>query len=256
MFDRPYLKDRAKDRLRAGSGNVILVLFLAGLLGGSSSSLLTFHFNFQMSSDSLSLDLPHSFIAIFTGVLLLIAAAGILYTLFFANVLEVGVQGWCLRYARGEYPPIGEFFCGFRLYLPAFKTMLLRDLFLFLWSLITCGIMGVVKGLAYSMTGYILCENPNLSPSRALQMSDILTNGAKMDLFVFELSYIGWALLSTLTCGILGILYVNPYRATAHAGIYDALKDTAIRSGKLTWEDFGQLPPSIPPQGMPYPTFG
>ena len=87
-------------------------------------------------------------------------------------------------------------------------------------------------------------------------MSEIMTTGAKGDLFVFELSYIGWAFLTMFTCGILGILYVNPYQATAHACIYDSLKDTAIRSGKLTWDDFGQLPPPIPPQSAPYPTFG
>ena len=256
MFDRPYLKERAKARLRAGSGNAILVLFLAGLLRGSSGSLLTFQFNLQRSSDAGTLDIPQRFLLMFTGVFLIIAVASILYSILFASVVQVGVNGWCLRYSRGENPPVGEFFCGFRFYLPAVKTTFLRDLYIFLWSLITCGIMGVVKGLAYSMTGYILCENPNLPPSRALKMSEIMTNGAKLDLFVFELSYIGWAFLTMFTCGILGILYVNPYQATAHACIYDSLKDTAIRSGKLTWDDFGQLPPPIPPQSAPYPTFG
>ncbi len=74
---------------------------------------------------------------------------------------------------------------------------------------------------------------------------------------MFDLSFIGWELLSSITCGILGILYVNPYIWTAHAGIYDTLKDAAIRSGKLTWEDFGQLP--LPPpvsQGPVFPSYG
>ena len=74
---------------------------------------------------------------------------------------------------------------------------------------------------------------------------------------MFDLSFIGWELLSSITCGILGILYVNPYFWTAHAGIYDTLKDAAIRSGKLTWEDFGQLPPPPPvSQGPVFPSYG
>lgn len=49
-------------------------------------------------------------------------------------------------------------------------------------------------------------------------------------------------------------MYVNPYMYTAHAGLYDALKDNAIRQGILRWEDFGQLPP--PPVAPPVPPYG
>ena len=35
MFNRTYIKDMAKARLNGGSGNAILVLFLAGLFGGN-----------------------------------------------------------------------------------------------------------------------------------------------------------------------------------------------------------------------------
>ena len=74
-------------------------------------------------------------------------------------------------------------------------------------------------------------------------MSKAMTQGHKGDLFIFDLSFFGWMLLSGLTCGILGIVYVNPYMYTAHAGLYDALKDNALRQGFLRWEAFGQLPP-------------
>ena len=132
-------------------------------------------------------------------------------------------------------------------------TALLRDVFVFLWSLLFI-IPGIVMSYAYSMADYIIYENPNLSPSRALQMSKAMTQGHKGDLFIFDLSFFGWMLLSGLTCGILGIVYVNPYMYTAHAGLYDALKDNAIRQGILRWEDFGQLPP--PPVEPPVPPYG
>lgn len=77
-----------------------------------------------------------------------------------------------------------------------------------------------------------------------------MTQGHKGDLFIFDLSFFGWMLLSGLTCGILGIVYVNPYMYTAHAGLYDALKDNAIRQGILRWEDFGSCP--LPPWRLPF----
>ena len=257
MFNRTYIKDMAKARLNGGSGNAILVLFLAGLFGGISGSFLEFRFGSEINMDLGHFELPSRILAIFSTVFVVQFVLILLYGIFVGNVLTVGARGWFLRYGRGEYPNIGDMFAGFRIYLPAVKTMILRELMVFLWGLITCGIMGIVKSYAYSMTEYILCENPNLPPSRAMKMSEILTDGAKVELFVFDLSFIGWELLSSITCGILGILYVNPYIWTAHAGIYDTLKDAAIRSGKLTWEDFGQLPPPPPvSQGPVFPSYG
>lgn len=257
MFDRAYIKEMAKNRLRAGSGNAILLLFLSGLFGGVFGVLLEFDIQSKVGFHFADPDLPFEFWTIFGTSFIIISLFSVLYGILVLNVITVGARGWFLRYSRGEYPNIGDLFAGFRIYLPAMKTMLLRDLLVFLWGLITCGIMGIVKSYAYSMTEYILCENPNLSPSKAIKMSSILTDGAKVELFVFDLSFIGWTLLSSMTCYILGILYVDPYIWTAHAGIYDTLKDAAIRSGKLTWEDFGQVPPPPPTYQDPvFPSYG
>jgi uncharacterized membrane protein len=60
-----------------------------------------------------------------------------------------------------------------------------------------------------------------------------MTNGYKGEIFVFYLSYIGWAILSGLTFGILEIVYVGPYRNIAFCGLYEALKANALRSGAV-----------------------
>lgn len=112
-------------------------------------------------------------------------------------------------------------------------------------------IPGIVMTYAYSMTEYILYENPRLSAGEAIRMSKIMTQGYKGELFVFDLSFLLWHLLSGLTLGIVGIVYVNPYLYTAHAGMYEALKNAAIQSGRLRWEDFGQFPPAPPSQAAP-----
>ena len=70
-----------------------------------------------------------------------------------------------------------------------------------------------------------------------------MTKGYKFDLFVLNLSFIGWVFLSAITGGLVGIFWANPYMGLTHAGVYEDLKWNAIQSGKLTWGDFGQLPP-------------
>jgi len=48
--------------------------------------------------------------------------------------------------------------------------------------------------------------------------------GNKWDAFVLDLSFIGWFILNSLTCGILGLFYVNPYYFATDANLYRAIK--------------------------------
>ncbi len=61
-----------------------------------------------------------------------------------------------------------------------------------------------------------------------------MMDGHKMELFVLQLSFIGWALLGVLTLGILNIVYVAPYMNTSVAGFYDEVKKDAIAKGIIS----------------------
>lgn len=50
-------------------------------------------------------------------------------------------------------------------------------------------------------------------------------NGWKWKTFLFDLSFIGWWLLSLLTCGILAVFYVQPYYNASCTELYIALRD-------------------------------
>jgi uncharacterized membrane protein len=50
-----------------------------------------------------------------------------------------------------------------------------------------------------------------------------LMDGHKMELFLLDLSMIGWAILCCLTCGI-GTLFLTPYVYSCHAHFYEDLK--------------------------------
>lgn len=64
----------------------------------------------------------------------------------------------------------------------------------FLWSLLFI-IPGIIKAFSYSMALYIKQENPEYTCGKAIKESEKLMMGYKMNLFVFYLSFIGWAIL-------------------------------------------------------------
>ena len=106
-------------------------------------------------------------------------------------------------------------------------------LFIFLWTLLFF-IPGIIKSFSYAMTPYILADCPNVKARDALKLSMRIMAGHKWELFVFELSFIGWALLSALTAGILDIFYVGPYVQSATATYYLEVREEALRNGVVT----------------------
>ena len=98
------------------------------------------------------------------------------------------------------------------------------DLKTLLWLLLLI-VPGVIKAYEYSMIPYLLAENPNLSASQAFSLSKQMTTGQKMDLFVLDLSFLGWIILGLICCGI-GILFVLPYPEATRAKVYLILKES------------------------------
>lgn len=100
----------------------------------------------------------------------------------------------------------------------AFLIPLLVGLFTYLWTLLFV-IPGIIMGYAYSMAIFVSKDHPELTPMEAIRKSKELMRGHKWDLFVLDLSFIGWILLCILTCG-LGIFFLLPYVEMAHAEFY------------------------------------
>ena len=76
------------------------------------------------------------------------------------------------------------------------------------------------------MTPYILIDRPEIGAKEALKLSMQMTKGHKGEIFVMYLSFIGWGILTSLTCGLVGIFYAFPYMNTTMAGYYEELKKT------------------------------
>lgn len=159
-------------------------------------------------------------------------------SIFISAPLVLGAAGW---FQKSIYQPnlsakmiLRPFLHN---YLNNVVTMLLKNVFIFLWSLLFL-VPGIVKSYSYRMTEYIKSENPDIPPRRAIEMSMAMTDGAKGDLFYLDLSFFGWIILSVITINILGIFYVFPYYNAAVAFAYEELKAQAITNGRLYPAEF------------------
>ena len=131
-----------------------------------------------------------------------------------------------LNVVKGVKPEVKDTFSGFDDFWAAFKVTFLVGLYTFLWSLLFV-IPGIIKSYSYSMSLYILAENKGKSAKECINESKAMTDGHKMELFVLGLSFIGWVLLSCITCGI-ALIWVMPYMQATYANVYNSLKPTTV----------------------------
>lgn len=143
-------------------------------------------------------------------------------TLILSGPLYYGLSLVYLNIYKGKNENVDTLLQGFYRFGETFLLYLKMTLFIILWSLLFI-IPGIVKALAYSMSYYIMAENPEMNSTDALAESERMMKGHKGRLFCLYLSFIGWFLLSILTFGLL-LIYVIPYTYAATVAFYKELK--------------------------------
>ena len=162
---------------------------------------------------------------LYAGIIIgvVVVAFAILLQAFVANPVEVGVRRFFVRNLN-DAARVKEVAFGFdHSYLNIVKTMILRDVFIFLWTLVLV-VPGIVKLYQYRMVSYLLTEKPDMAWREALDESRRMMQGQKWRTFVLDLSFIGWEILSIPTFGLLSVLYVEPYRGMTNAALFEALR--------------------------------
>lgn len=152
------------------------------------------------------------------GVCAAINGVGNIAQLVIGGPLLLGMCGISLMVLDNIEFDVGNLFDGFKRFSDALALYIVNDVFIFLWSLLFL-IPGIVKKYAYSMSYYIMLENPKMKQSEARLASIQLMEGNKGRLFCLHMSFIGWIMLCILTCGILSF-WVVPYIKTATAVFY------------------------------------
>ena len=127
-----------------------------------------------------------------------------------------------LRMIRQQRNSLWNLMDGFQNFLKIIGLNILTGIFVALWSLLFV-IPGIIAAYRYRFALYNLCENPELGVMDALNMSKQQTRGYKLDLFVLDVTFLGWSLLCVLTAGILSI-WITPYIQQTDLGYFEAIK--------------------------------
>ena len=145
--------------------------------------------------------------------------------------LEYGLRNALLSFLRSNEDGtsgLSEMWHFFRRdYSRSLPALLLEIVFGSLLGIVTLSIGASVLSYAYSMVPYLLRDYPELGAREALRTSRQMMKGHKWDLFVLDLSFIGWFFVCILTFGI-GVLWVIPYQETTRAAFYEDLKNECI----------------------------
>lgn len=181
----------------------------------------------QISGNIGIIFLMYLIIYLIVAVLSVIPAVGLVLGTVAGFIFEMQMVIIFLGLTREERPEVSNLFDIFknqRLCGNSILMYLLMAVFTYLWSLLFI-VPGIIKGLSYAMAPYIMAENEYyMTPNDAIKESMRIMEGHKMELFTIFLSFIGWILLSILTCGLL-LIYVEPYMQTTLANFYNAIKD-------------------------------
>ena len=250
MWTRAELKSKVKITMKAGYWKMFLVGLVLSFVssgGGGSGGSSGGNFNFDKGFNGgaaegggMFTEMPAYLPFLITGMVgfvLMAILVGIALRVMLGYPLEVGCRKFFLGTTDQAFDLnlMGFSFKGER-YWDIVRTMLYRGVIVFLWALLLI-IPGIIKAYAYRMVPYIIAENPNIGHSRALELSAAMTDGQKMDIFILDLSFIGWYILGGLLFGI-GTLFVHPYFYGTHAELYKTLKEQALYENLCTPDEF------------------
>ena len=163
-------------------------------------------------------------------VLAVMSILSLVFSIFIANPLIVALRRYFIKARKKQSTKINVVLDIFKKdsWFRVAITMFLKDIFTFLWFLTIIG--GFIKMYEYAMIPYILGDNPKVKWKEAFILSKQMMKGNKLKLFVLDLSFIGWEILSLFTFGLLNIFYVNPYKVATNVELYDVLKKNAIEN--------------------------
>jgi uncharacterized membrane protein len=144
---------------------------------------------------------------------------GSILTLILAGPMALGAAIFSLSISRGKEARLEQIFNGFTNFSTAFITYILLFVIILLWTLLLI-IPGIIAALGYSMTFYIIADDPTIKPQEAMKKSKAMMNGHKVKLFYLFLRFFLLALLCILTLGI-GFLWLIPFCHVTLAKFYD-----------------------------------
>jgi uncharacterized membrane protein len=145
-----------------------------------------------------------------------------LLTIIIGGPFMLGFAIFSLALSRNQDAEFSQIFQGFNNFRKALCTYLLMILFIILWFLLLI-VPGIIASLSYSLTFFILADEPSIGAMEAIDKSKAMMNGYKAKLFRLQLRFMGWALLSVFTL-FIGLLWLITWMYVSLAKFYDDVK--------------------------------
>lgn len=134
-------------------------------------------------------------------------------------MIGIGLTIYALRVSRRHAAGFGDLFDAFGMFFKFLWLTILMGIFVFLWSLLLW-IPGIIAAYRYRMAYYIMIDNPEFSAMECIRRSKEMMRGHKGELFVLDLSFILWNILTIIP---FVSLYVTPYIEVTNANFYNNL---------------------------------
>ena len=136
-----------------------------------------------------------------------------------SGMISGGFLLFSLNVSQRRPAGVGTLFDLFGYFFRFLWLEILMGVFIFLWSLLLV-IPGIVAAYRYSMAMFIFFDDPEKGALTCIRESKAMTAGFKGQLFVLDLSFIGWALLSALP---FVSIFTMPYMSITKANYYRVL---------------------------------
>lgn len=257
-MNRKAMKALAKERLQAAGKTPLLVtlvflLCLAALTALSNASVLLERIQPSGGGYLSSRVSLISFLGTFSFVISLVMTV-------ISILLQSGYAFAMLKVLSGDGCEYRDLLHGTRLPIRLVVMTMLKSLFILLWSYLamllpsallvflrypgetdptvvmndlnTMPAVGIISAFTvflvvvisyrYRMSLFAMLENPRLAPSQAIRTSVLITKRHRFQLFLLDLSFLPWVLLSVLTLGIL-LIWKLPYIIVTEAAAYHSL---------------------------------
>lgn len=142
--------------------------------------------------------------------------------------LTAGCMLFMLRVIRNEQPlEVGIIFDPFSQYWRYVWVNLRMLIFVILWTLLLV-VPGIIAGIRYSMTVYIMLDNPECSAKIAMTESSAIMYGHKWQFFGYSLLFCLILFFGTLCTLGIGLFWLIPWSASFTASFYESVRRPAI----------------------------
>ena len=220
-MNRVELKNKAKELFKGNKWYLWKPLVIIGLVIAVIEGIalgLDYAFGFAkvetvtvlgVESTQYSAGIISMIVGIFTGLA--------------STALSIAYAYYVLSFVRGKRLELNDVIDFMKKHwVKAFVVSLLTGLIIMV-GCIALVIPGIIASIGLMFYQEVCADNPTMPATDIIRKSWEMTKGHKMDLFVLGLSFIGWALLASLTLGI-GYIWLMPYMVVTFTLAYEKLK--------------------------------